>query len=181
MNKRKPRNYVNNRDLYEHMKVYHKAYWDAKKAGQPLPRLPPYIGTCILQIAQNLAKKKNFSRYSYVEEMISDAVENCVMYIHNFDPNISKVPFAYISMVSRRAFIRRILMEKRSQYTMLANSQRYMIEDQLNPSQIMGETVELYDNLVDFMKEFEEKNNVVPRKKKDIRRPKEVEIVEFWA
>ena len=45
--------------------------------------------------------------------MISDGIENCVQYIHNFDPAKSKNPFAYFTQISYFAFLRRIQREKR--------------------------------------------------------------------
>jgi len=45
--------------------------------------------------------------------MISDGIENCVQYIHNFDPEKSRNPFAYFTQIIHYAFLRRISREKR--------------------------------------------------------------------
>ena len=45
--------------------------------------------------------------------MISDGIENCVQYIHNFNPEKSKNPFAYFTQIIHYAFLRRIQREKR--------------------------------------------------------------------
>ena len=45
--------------------------------------------------------------------MISDGIENCVQYIHNFDPEKSRNPFAYFTQVIHYAFLRRIQKEKK--------------------------------------------------------------------
>ena len=42
-----------------------------------------------------------------------DAVENCVVYCHRFDPEKSKNPFSYFTQVCWYAFIRRISKEKK--------------------------------------------------------------------
>jgi DNA-directed RNA polymerase specialized sigma24 family protein len=47
------------------------------------------------------------------EDMISDGIENCVQYIHNFDPNKSNNPFAYFTQIIHYAFLRRIQKEKK--------------------------------------------------------------------
>ena len=47
------------------------------------------------------------------EDMISDGIENCVQYIHNFDPEKSKNPFAYFTQIIHFAFLRRINKEKK--------------------------------------------------------------------
>jgi DNA-directed RNA polymerase specialized sigma24 family protein len=45
--------------------------------------------------------------------MISDGIENCVQYIHNFNPEKSQNPFAYFTQIIHYAFLRRIQREKR--------------------------------------------------------------------
>ncbi len=45
--------------------------------------------------------------------MICDGIENCVQYIHNFDPEKSKNPFAYFTQIIQYAFLRRIQKEKK--------------------------------------------------------------------
>jgi len=51
--------------------------------------------------------------YMFREDMISDGVENCIQYIHNFDPNKSSNPFAYFTQIIHYAFLRRIQKEKK--------------------------------------------------------------------
>lgn len=48
--------------------------------------------------------------------MISDGVENCLMYAHNFDPEKSKNPFSYFTQMIYYAFLRRIEKEKKQSY-----------------------------------------------------------------
>ena len=45
--------------------------------------------------------------------MISDGIENCVQYIHYFNPEKSKNPFAYFTQIIHYAFLRRIQKEKK--------------------------------------------------------------------
>jgi DNA-directed RNA polymerase specialized sigma24 family protein len=45
--------------------------------------------------------------------MISDGIENCVLYIHNFNPEKSQNPFAYFTQIIHYAFLRRIQREKK--------------------------------------------------------------------
>ena len=49
----------------------------------------------------------------FKEDMISDGIENCVQYVHNFNPEKSKNPFAYFTQIIHYAFLRRIQREKR--------------------------------------------------------------------
>ena len=48
--------------------------------------------------------------------MISDGIENCLQYIHNFDPDKSKNPFSYFTQIIYYAFIRRIQKEKKQSH-----------------------------------------------------------------
>jgi len=47
--------------------------------------------------------------------MIGDGIENCIQYIHNFDPDKSSNPFAYFTQIVYYAYLRRIAKEKRQQ------------------------------------------------------------------
>ena len=50
MAKRKTRNYVNNADLFEALCNYQTSCREAEDAGEPRPRVPDYIGTCIFPL-----------------------------------------------------------------------------------------------------------------------------------
>ena len=80
------KHYVKNADLYAAMVEYRKTVVEAKTLQKEKPRVPIYIGECIMKIATHLAYKPNFSNYTFRDEMISDGIENCLQYIDNFDP-----------------------------------------------------------------------------------------------
>jgi DNA-directed RNA polymerase specialized sigma24 family protein len=77
------------------------------------PQISNYLGDCFLKIATHLSYKPNFVNYMFREDMISDGIENCIQYIHNFDPNKSSNPFAYFTQIIHYAFLRRIQKEKK--------------------------------------------------------------------
>lgn len=104
--------YVDNKELYRHLKMYEDARKEAEANGTEKPRLDDYIGESIMKIATHLAFRPNFSGYSYRNEMISDAIENCVRYIDSFDCSKSTNPFSYITQICWTSFIRRITLEK---------------------------------------------------------------------
>lgn len=108
--------YVDNKRLYTEMVKYTNAYKDAVENDKPLPKVNNYIGECIWKIANKLATKKNFIAYSYRDEMIGDAIENCLRYLHNFDPDKTNNPFAYFTQIMYYAFLRRIEKEKKQSY-----------------------------------------------------------------
>jgi len=123
MARRAKRNYVNNPDLLEALIQYQKDCTEAEDSGDEKPRVPDYIGKCIYQIATRLATKPNFSGYTYKDDMISDGIENCLQYMHNFNPEKSQNPFAYFTQIIWYAFLRRIAKEKKQMYIRFKSSQ----------------------------------------------------------
>ena len=114
MTKRKrSEHYVNNKEFLAALIKYREDIEIAKIRGNPKPPIPRYIGECFLKIANHLSFKPNFVNYMFKEDMISDGIENCVQYIHNFNPEKSQNPFAYFTQIIHYAFIRRIGKEKR--------------------------------------------------------------------
>lgn len=104
--------YVNNKVFHEALIVYKKKVDIAKEKNLPKPRIPEYIGECFFKIATHLSYRPNFVNYMFREDMISDGIENCVQYIHNFDVERTN-PFAYFTQIVYYAFLRRIQREKR--------------------------------------------------------------------
>ena len=167
MAKRKTRNYVNNADLLAALIAYQKDCREAEDAGEDRPRVPDYIGTCIFQIATRLATKPNFSGYSYKEDMISDGIENCLLYINNFNPEKSQNPFAYFTQIIWYAFLRRIQKEKKQMYIRFKSSQQMIAAGET----YTGEDLNLQlnttaDYMNDFVKDFEDKLQRDKEKKK---------------
>ena len=113
MVRKKSEHYVNNKQLLEALIVYRAKVATAKENDLPKPRITNYLGECFLKIATHLSYKPNFVNYMFREDMISDGIENCVQYIHNFDPEKSRNPFAYFTQIIHYAFLRRIQKEKR--------------------------------------------------------------------
>tara|TARA_B100000900_G_C20303540_1_gene603199 strand:- start:170 stop:649 length:480 start_codon:yes stop_codon:yes gene_type:complete len=105
--------YVNNKDFLDAIIEYKNSVEDAEKNGLPKPRITNYLGECFLKIANHLSFKPNFVNYIFKDDMISDGIENCVQYIHNFNPEKSQNPFAYFTQIIYYAFLRRIQREKR--------------------------------------------------------------------
>lgn len=108
--------YVNNADFLKALIEYREKVEEAENLGKPKPQLSNYIGECILKIATHLSYKPNFINYSYRDDMILDGIENCIQYIHNFNPDKSSNPFAYFTQIIYYAFLRRIAKEKKQSY-----------------------------------------------------------------
>jgi len=118
--KRKSIHYVNNADFSQAVVDYVTLVEQAKETKTTIPKVPDYVAQCFLRIAEGLSHKANFIRYTYREEMVMDAVENCLKAIGNYNleaatrtgkPNA----FAYFTQISWFAFLRRIAKEKKQQ------------------------------------------------------------------
>ena len=127
MSKKKSEHYVNNKELLEALIVYRSKVEasflelndrfptreDRSKRWKGKPPISNYLGECFLKIATHLSFKPNFVNYMFKDDMICDGIENCVQYIHNFDPERSQNPFAYFTQIIHYAFLRRIQKEKK--------------------------------------------------------------------
>ena len=105
--KRASIHYVNNAEFSQAVVDYVTEVRTAKKNKDTLPIVPDYIASC-------------FIRYTYREEMVMDAVENCLKASENYNleaatrtgkPNA----FAYFTQITWYAFLRRIAKEKKQQ------------------------------------------------------------------
>ena len=179
--KEKP-HYVNNADfsaaVVEHVKEVNKAV--AKD--QQVPIVPHYVAECLLKIAERLSHKSNFVRYTYREEMVMDAVENCLKALANYNveaatrggkPNA----FGYFTQISWYAFLRRIQKEKRQQdlklkYIAESGLDEFMVDPDEDPA--VAKAVQGFvDNLrrrIDDVKTKDDKFNHYKKKKISNRR-----------
>ena len=114
--KKSKEHYIDNQKFYEEMLQWKTKVKEAEQTDDPKPQVSDYIARCFLQIGENLAKKPNFMNYPFKEDMISDGVENCLMYCSNFDPEKSNNPFSYFTQIIYYAFLRRIQKEKKQNY-----------------------------------------------------------------
>tara|TARA_Y100000590_G_scaffold139526_1_gene159805 strand:- start:103 stop:594 length:492 start_codon:yes stop_codon:yes gene_type:complete len=111
--RKRSEHYVNNKEFLAALIRHRENIEIAEIQGKEKPRIPRYIGECFLKIATHLSFKPNFVNYMFKEDMISDGIENCVQYIHNFNPEKSQNPFAYFTQIIHYAFLRRIQKEKK--------------------------------------------------------------------
>jgi hypothetical protein len=122
---RKKQHYVDNEKFLEVMGDYREKFLQAKDNETERPMLPDYAGECFLKIAERLSHRPNFINYAFREEMVSDGIENCVMYASNFNPEKSTNPFAYFTQIIYFAFLRRIEKEKKQLYIKYKTMEEY--------------------------------------------------------
>lgn len=151
---KKNKHYINNADFLQALIDYKKR--KKKNANEPIPN---YIGECWMKIAEGLSHKPNFISYTYRDEMISDGIENCLMYFDNFDPDKSKNPFAYFTQIIYYAFLRRIQKEKKQLYIKYKSTEQMGVLDegvQFESADGQIKQFEMYDNIAEFIESFED-------------------------
>ena len=169
-------NYINNEDFLNAMIEYKKEIALAEEKGEQSPPVPDYIGECFLLIAERLSYRPNFINYAFKEDMISDGIENCLQYVHNFNPEKSLNPFAYFTQIIYWAFVRRIQKEKKHLYVKYKEMERLQyLEDNIDQNEHgKGEYMtEVASNdmrimIGDFIAEFEQKKAAKRKPKKEV-------------
>ena len=176
---RKKQHYVDNEKFLVVMSDYREKHLQAKDNDTELPVIPDYAGECFLKIAERLSHRPNFINYAFREEMVSDGIENSVMYASNFNPEKSTNPFAYFTQIIYYAFLRRIEKEKKQLYIKYKTMEEYSsLEDHVDMGEMSSEdskavsagasplTVDKRVSIQEFIFAFEEKK----RKKKKVKK-----------
>ena len=173
--KEKP-HYVNNADFSAAVVEYVKEVNEAVANDQQIPVVPNYVAECLLKISERLSHKSNFVRYTYREEMVMDAVENCLKALANYNveaatrggkPNA----FGYFTQISWYAFLRRIQKEKRQQdlklkYIAESGLDQFMVDPDEDPA-VAKAVQNFVDNLrrrIDDVKDKDQKFNTYKKK-----------------
>jgi hypothetical protein len=172
--------YIDNQKFLKEILQYKKSVRLAEKEGSPKPGVSNYIGQCFIDIAENLAKKPNFANYHFKDEMISDAVENCIMYTNNFNPKKSKNPFAFFTQIIFYAFLRRIQKEKKQLYIKMKQFEEFdpsgkfrnWLKDKFEPDQNpFSDILEITpEDMQVFETKMKGKKKVVVKKKKKVKK-----------
>ena len=176
MSKIKPKDkphYVNNRQFSYAVVDYVNSALLAESENREPPKVTNYIAECFLKIAEGLSHKSNFIRYTYREEMVMDAVENCLRAIHNYDieaatrtglPNA----FAYFTQICYYAFLRRIAKEKKQQDVKFKYIETAGIEDFIHyDASMAGDMHEVERMFVDELRDRIDKIRDVDSRVKD--------------
>lgn len=170
--KKKKNHYVDNQKFLAEILEYKKQCAEALKEDREKPRISEYIGKCIYLIAENLSHKPRFINYSFRDELVSDAIENCFLYFDNFNPEISQNPFAYFTQITNFAFHRRISREEKNRYIMYKKFQEHVLDTSDVSLMCDGDgknlvTQVMYDNLNEFIHNFETREAAKKEKRKE--------------
>ncbi len=188
MAKRESIHYVNNAKFSQAVVDYCTELQAAKEARKnDLPKVTNYIAECFLKISEGLSHKHNFIRYTYREEMVMDAVENCLRAIENYNieaatrsgnPNA----FAYFTQIAWYAFLRRIAKEKKQQdiklrYLSQSGIEEYIINETGDEAavQVLQSFVDQLKDRIDKVKEKDTDVKIFAREEK-IRRKHQIAV-----
>lgn len=170
-NEKKVVHYVDNKKFYEEILKHKEKVKEAREKGLEEPRLSNYIGECIYKIANKLSNKPCFINYSFREEMVSDGIENCILYFNDYNPELGKNPFAYFTQVIYYAFLRRINKEEKNRYIIYKNFQETIVNNghaalltDVDNNHVMSAPI--YDNINEFMDRYEKKEEIKKEKRK---------------
>jgi hypothetical protein len=103
--------------------------------------------------------------------MVSDGIENCILYFNDYNPDLGKNPFAYFTQVIYYAFLRRINKEEKNRYiiyknfqeTIINNGHAALLTDSDNNHLL---SAPIYDNINEFMERYERKEEIKKEKRK---------------
>ena len=182
MARKKSIHYVNNADFSQAVVEYVTEVRKCEKNNLSVPIVPDYIAQCFLRIAEGLSHKSNFIGYTYREEMVMDAVENCLKAIGNYNleaatrtgkPNA----FAYFTQISWYAFLRRIAKEKKQQDVKLKYLSKSGIENFVDldladeaAGMVIGSFVDTLKGRIDKVKQTDQVYDVIYKEEKKKKR-----------
>lgn len=111
--KTKEQHVVDNDKLKADIKAYQEECLKCESEGKDIPQIPDSIGKSLFQIATILSRKYYFNGYSWIDDMVSDALIKCCDAVRKFDVNMGTSAFAYFTQTCYFEFIGRIQSEKK--------------------------------------------------------------------
>ena len=195
MARKKSIHYVNNAQFSSAVVDYVTIVEQSRKDGTEIPKVPDYVAHCFLRIAEGLSHKANFIRYTYREEMVMDAVENCLKAIGNYNleaatrsgkPNA----FAYFTQITWYAFLRRIAKEKKQQdiklkYLTSSGIEQFVTQEDGSEATnyVVGAFVDSLKDRIDKVKVHDSEIKTFAKKTKKKRKMKQADsdLSEFMA
>ena len=102
--KNKPRNYLNNKDLMEQIRI-----------SRAQNQMTDELGKMCMALAEKYAMHPTFANiYSYKEDMVAFGIFSLVKGWKYFNPDKGSNPFAYLTQVTKHAFYHYLNSEKKS-------------------------------------------------------------------
>ncbi len=100
---KKVRDYVDNKKFTREVISYNERHKKRIAEGRPQEIMPDLIGLGIMKIADGLGSRHNFRGYTYVDEMVADAIVQAVYAVTRF--KVDKLKLHYVEQKINFTFI----------------------------------------------------------------------------
>jgi len=155
--------YINKKEFYDELVEYKNQCAVADDNGETRPKIPDSITMKFFMLCKGIASRPNFSGYTYIDEMILDGLENCIIAVHCFNPNVSNNPYGYFTKCIWFSFLRRIEKEKKQTYIKYKAYENFIVESSLNEEYDAFSSIDITN---EKMRPILEKYDKKPKKKK---------------
>lgn len=164
--------YVNKAELYAELLEHWPKVQEAKRLGLPMPMVNESIALKLKLIVDNMAKRYNFNRYSFLDDMRTRGIIACLTKAHCFDPGKSNNPFGYFSRIVWQEFVNEITDEEDESYI----KAKLCFDSDVQVSEGEGDegvpdTATPYFNVEDFERKRGIKNSLSPIERKVKKNP----------
>ncbi len=200
MSKEEKEFYVSNIRLYAEYIEWYANIKVAQESDIEEPEIPAFIVESMIKISKKLSFAGNFINYSFKDEMISDALYDCVRYAKKFNPEIIKSecgackvskcakrefntgckrksnPFSYLTTICFRAFLRRIDSEKKQKYIKSKIVSDFPLDEFLD-TQSHEDDTKFINQYIEFLRENSYSDNSVPMSIKRGQKKKEIIVI----
>lgn len=182
MAKKKTVHYVDNEEFTLAVVEYVKSVRAARKNNEEIPQVTNYIASCFLKIAEGTSHRGNFIRYTFREEMVMDAVENCLRAVVNYNIDAKTRSgkanaFGYFTQIIWFAFLRRIEKENKQHDTRMRYIAESGVENFIEGEDLLNPALNSFiDNLKDRIDKVKDTDRKIKEYKKTTRRKRVAKV-----
>jgi hypothetical protein len=171
-------NYINNKVFFQALVEYKNKVNDFNNGLlKTKPKIPEFIGQCIVLLAEKMATSGSFVNYTWRDEMVEDGIENCIRYIDNFNPEKSQNAFGYFSLIIHNAFLRRIATEKEQLYAKFKSFRTNFAAEELDHTIVRGLTPDYIDQyILDYEASMARKKEKAAKRAAEVAAAKAAEV-----
>jgi hypothetical protein len=159
--------WVDKKRFYEEIVEHRKAQgWkNSKEQDNPDAPMPNYVAQSIMNIANGVMLRYNFNKYSYRDEMVSDAIITIIKYYNTFNIQKSQNPYGYFWLAAYRSGVRRLGLEKDQQAIRAKTIQHMFVDDDVFSQEEFEEFHNYMNDFVSFDLDAYEESKKKKRKK----------------
>lgn len=141
--------YIDNQLFNQQLTDYLVECDAAETDGNTAPPVPAFIAESFMKIAAGLGSTYRFSRYTFLDDMLGDAISACFIKIRNFDYNQYDNPFAYFSQICWFEFIGRINKEHKQKKIIYRACEKLSLEE----FNLDSDDVDTNNQYIEFLRE----------------------------